>query len=38
MDDKLAIRVIMYCRTTSAHKFRTRLGIKNMISFYQKNN
>ena len=25
---KLAIRVIMDCRTRSAHKFRTRLGFK----------
>ena len=25
---KLAIKVIMDCRTTSAHKFRTRLGFK----------
>ena len=26
--DKLAIKVIMNCRTTSTHKFRTRLGFK----------
>ena len=25
-DEKLAIKVIMHCRITSAHKFRTRLG------------
>ena len=28
VDEKLAIKVIMDCRTTSAHKFRTRLGFK----------
>ena len=28
IDKKLAIKVIMDCRTTSAHKFRTRLGFK----------
>ena len=28
IDGKLAIKVIMDCRTTSAHKFRTRLGFK----------
>ena len=28
IDEKLAIKVIMDCRTTSAHKFRTRLGLK----------
>ena len=28
IDEKLAIKVIMDCRTTSAHKFRTRLGFK----------
>ena len=28
MDEKLAIKVIMDCRTTSSHKFRTRLGFK----------
>ena len=27
-DKKLAIKVIMDCRTTSTHKFRTRLGFK----------
>ena len=32
IDKKLAIQVIMDCRTTSAHKFRTRLAFK------QKNN
>ena len=26
IDEKLAIKVIMDCRTISAHKFRTRLG------------
>ena len=28
IDKKLTIKVIMNCRTTSAHKFRTRLGFK----------
>ena len=28
IDEKLAIKVIMDCRTTSAHKFRTRLEFK----------
>ena len=28
-DEKLAIKVIMDCRTTSAHKCRTRLGFKH---------
>ena len=28
IDEKLAIKVIMDCRTTSAHKFRIRLGFK----------
>ena len=28
IDKKLAIQVIMDCRTTSAHKFRTRLAFK----------
>ena len=28
IDEKLAIRLIMYCRTTWAHKFRTGLGFK----------
>ena len=28
IDKKLAIKVIINCRTTSAHKFRTRLGFK----------
>ena len=28
IDEKLAIKVITYCRITSAHKFRTRLGFK----------
>ena len=28
IDNKLAIRVIMDCRKTSAHKFRTRIGFK----------
>ena len=27
-DEKLAIRLILYCRTTLAHKFRARLGFK----------
>ena len=26
MDQKLAIRIIMDCKTTSAHKFRAKLG------------
>ena len=28
VDEKLAIKVIMDCRTTMAHKFRARLGVK----------
>ena len=28
IDEKLVVKVIMDCRTTSAHKFRTRLGFK----------
>ena len=28
IDEKLAIKVIMDCRATSAHKLRTRLGFK----------
>ena len=28
IDGKLAIKVIMDCRATSAHKFRRRLGFK----------
>ena len=28
IDKKLAIKVIMDCRTTSTHKFRTRSGFK----------
>ena len=28
VDEKLRIKVIMDCRTTSAHKFRTRFGFK----------
>ena len=32
IDEKLATKMIMDCRTTSAHKFRTRLAFK------QKNN
>ena len=28
IDKKLAIKVIMDCRTTMANKFRTRLGFK----------
>ena len=28
IDEKLAIKVIMDCRTTMAHKFRARLGVK----------
>ena len=28
IDKKLAIRVIMDCRTTSSHKFRKKLGFK----------
>ena len=28
LDEKLAIKVIMGCRTTSANIFRTRLGFK----------
>ena len=28
IDEKLAVKVIMDCRTTSAYKFKTRLGFK----------
>ena len=28
IDEKLAVKVIMDCRTTSAHKFRARVGFK----------
>ena len=28
IDEKLAIKVIKDCRTTPAHKFRTKLGFK----------
>ena len=28
MDEKLAIKVIMDCKTTLGHKFRARLGFK----------
>ena len=28
IDENLAIKVIMDCRTTSAYKFKTRLGFK----------
>ena len=28
IDEKLTVKVIMDCRTTSEHKFRTRLGFK----------
>ena len=28
IDKKFAIKVIMDCRTTPAHKFRTRIGLK----------
>ena len=28
IDEKLAVKVIMDCRKTSVHKFRTRLGFK----------
>ena len=28
IDEKLVIKVIIDCRTTSAHKFRIRLGFK----------
>ena len=28
IDEKLSVKVIMDCRTTLAHKFRTRLGFK----------
>ena len=33
VDEKLAVKVIMDCTATSAHKLRTRLGFKQ-----QKNN
>ena len=29
IDEKLAVKVIMDCRATSAHKFRTKLGFKH---------
>ena len=38
IDKKLAIKVIMDCRTTSVHKFRTTLGFKQYDKIYQKNN
>ena len=28
IDKKIAVKVVMDCRTVSAHKFRTRLGFK----------
>ena len=37
IDEKLALKVIMDCRTTSAHKFRTRLGFKQYDVILQKN-
>ena len=33
INKKLAIKIIMDCRTKSAHKFRIRLGFKHMMSF-----
>ena len=38
IDKKLAIKVIMDCRKTSVHKFRTTLGFKQYDKIYQKNN
>ena len=32
IDKDITIKVIMECRTTLAHKFRTRLGLNNMMS------
>ena len=29
LNEKLAIKMVMDCRTTSAYKFRTRLGFKH---------
>ena len=37
IDKKLAIKVIMDCRTTSAHKFRTRFGFKQYDVSLTKN-
>ena len=36
--EKLAVEVIMDCRTTSAHAFRTRLGFKQHNVILTKNN
>ena len=36
IDKKLAIKVLMDCRTTSAHKFRTRLGLKKIRCRFNK--
>ena len=36
IDEKLAIKVIMDCRTTMAHKFRTRLGFKQYDVIFTK--
>ena len=38
IDENIIINIIMECRTTLAHKFRTRLELNNMMSFYQKKN
>ena len=37
IDKKFAIKVIMDCRTTSAHKFRTRFGFKQFNVILTKN-
>ena len=36
IDEKLAIKVIMDCRTTMAHKFTTRLGFKQYDVIFTK--
>ena len=36
MDEKSAIKLIVYCRTIRAHKFRTRLGFKDYDVFLTK--
>ena len=36
IDEKSAIKVIMDCRTTLAHKFRTRLGFKQYDAILTK--
>ena len=36
IDEKLAIKVIMDCRTTPSHRFRTRLGFKHYYGILTK--